>query len=43
MRGTDTLTAFKLLLIWLLVLTASAAGSQLIARYAYRGHDGDQA
>ena len=35
-RSSEPLTAMKLLLIWLLVLAASAAGSQLIAQYARR-------
>ena len=37
LRSDDLLTALKLLLIWVLVLTASAAGSQLIAQFARRG------
>ena len=36
LRSDDLLTALKLLLIWILVLTASAAGSQLIAQYTRR-------
>ncbi len=37
----DLLSALKLLLIWLLVLAASAAGSQLIVQYARRSAKGD--
>jgi multicomponent Na+:H+ antiporter subunit G len=36
LRSDDLLTASKLLLVWVLVLTASAAGSQLIAQFARR-------
>lgn len=36
LRSDDLLTALKLLLVWVLVLTASAAGSQLIAQFARR-------
>ena len=35
-QSRDPLTAAKLLLVWLLVLAASAAGSYLIAQYARR-------
>jgi multicomponent Na+:H+ antiporter subunit G len=40
-QGRDPLTAAKLLLVWLLVLAASAAGSYLIAQYARRGGEQD--
>ena len=36
LRADDLLSAQKLLLIWILALSASAAGSQLIALYARR-------
>ena len=36
LRAGDLPSALKLLLIWVLVLSASAAGSQLIALYARR-------
>ena len=36
LQANDPLTALKLLLIWMLVLNASAAGGQLIARFAQR-------
>lgn len=36
LRVDHPLTVLKLLLIWLLVLAASAAGSQLIAQFARR-------
>jgi multicomponent Na+:H+ antiporter subunit G len=42
LRADAPLTALKLLLIWILVLTASAAGSQLIAQYARRTGMGRQ-
>lgn len=36
MQTRDLLTGMKLVLVWLLVLAASAAGSHLIAQYARR-------
>ena len=41
-QSRDPLTAVKLLLVWLLVLAASAAGSYLIAQYARRSSEQDQ-
>jgi multicomponent Na+:H+ antiporter subunit G len=38
-QSRDPLTAAKLLLVWLLVLAASAAGSYLIAQYARRSSE----
>lgn len=38
-QASDPLTAAKLLLVWLLVLAASAAGSYLIAQYARRSSE----
>lgn len=41
LQTSNLLTAAKLVLVWLLVLTASAVGSQLIAQYARRAkHEG---
>ena len=42
LQAPDPLTAAKLLLVWLLVLAASAAGSYLIAQYARRRDDRHQ-
>lgn len=36
LQAGDLLTGLKLLLVWLLVLAASATGSHLIAQYARR-------
>ena len=38
-QSRDPLTAAKLLLVWFLVLAASAAGSYLIAQYARRSSE----
>jgi multicomponent Na+:H+ antiporter subunit G len=38
--SSNSLTAFKLVLVWVLVLASSAAGAHLIAQFARRGERG---
>ena len=42
MQAENLLIGLKLVLVWLLVLAASAAGSHLIAQYARRQEQEDQ-
>lgn len=40
LQADSLMTALKMILVWLLVLAASAAGSHLIAQYARRREQG---